>query len=221
MVQQTTQTNMQIFILKNGQREGPFSIEQIKSELLTGIRRPSDLAWYEGRPEWTEISKLLETLAPPPPPPPLVGRQPELPPTSSSEHLGMLLVFTPVVATLLCWGWIFNCPLMSAGANLGLLIAVTVSITGILAYFDASKLGFQKAKAGEKPGLENTEPMIWFFGFAVIWFVALPLYLLYRSHRGGRNLFLAGVIVTAVFVVSAGTVDHFIHQAREGIEMNR
>jgi len=66
---------MQILVISNGQQKGPFSVEQIKAGLQSGTLSPSDMAWHEGRSNWTAIETFLVSLAAPPPPPPNIAAQ--------------------------------------------------------------------------------------------------------------------------------------------------
>jgi hypothetical protein len=50
---------MDIFIARQGQREGPFTEEQVRAMLADGRLQPSDLAWRAGRSDWTPLSNLL------------------------------------------------------------------------------------------------------------------------------------------------------------------
>ncbi|HKP93195.1 MAG TPA: GYF domain-containing protein [Chthoniobacterales bacterium] len=47
---------MQIYVGKNGQQLGPFSIEEINRKLADGTFSGSDLAWYEGAANWAPLS---------------------------------------------------------------------------------------------------------------------------------------------------------------------
>ena len=53
-----------IFVYKDGQQIGPFTLEQIRHELKIGSFLPNDNAWYEGLADWVPIQSLL---TPPPP----------------------------------------------------------------------------------------------------------------------------------------------------------
>jgi hypothetical protein len=64
---------MQIYVGRNGQREGPFTLDQIRTMLAQGQAQPTDLAWYEGAAGWIPVAQL-PGLHPPPlgaVPPPL------------------------------------------------------------------------------------------------------------------------------------------------------
>ena len=50
---------MSVFLYKNGQQYGPYSIDQVKGWLSSGQVQPADLACYEGSTTWTPLSTLL------------------------------------------------------------------------------------------------------------------------------------------------------------------
>ncbi|SVE38768.1 uncharacterized protein METZ01_LOCUS491622, partial [marine metagenome] len=47
-----------IYISRNGQREGPLSLEQVRERLDDGRLAHTDLAWYKGRKEWTTVGQV-------------------------------------------------------------------------------------------------------------------------------------------------------------------
>ncbi len=47
---------MQIYIGKNGQQLGPFSLEEVNRKLADGSFAGTDLAWYEGAAGWAPLS---------------------------------------------------------------------------------------------------------------------------------------------------------------------
>src|SRR5438552_14819900 len=49
---------MQIHVARNGQRIGPFSLEEVNRQLAAGSLSLSDLAWYEGIPNWVTLSQV-------------------------------------------------------------------------------------------------------------------------------------------------------------------
>lgn len=49
---------MQIHIARNGQRMGPFSLEEINRQLAAGTLNPADQAWYEGATGWVPLSTV-------------------------------------------------------------------------------------------------------------------------------------------------------------------
>ncbi len=53
----------QIYILVNGEQQGPFTADQLKGYLAMGQYKDTDLAWHEGLPEWKALKDFPE-LAP-------------------------------------------------------------------------------------------------------------------------------------------------------------
>src|SRR3954453_22213593 len=49
---------MQIYVGKNGQQLGPFSLEEINRKLADGTFYGTDLGWYEGAAGWAPLSGL-------------------------------------------------------------------------------------------------------------------------------------------------------------------
>ena len=49
---------MQIQIDRNGERYGPYSIEEVNSYLANGTLLPSDNAWHDGMPDWVPIGHI-------------------------------------------------------------------------------------------------------------------------------------------------------------------
>ena len=56
---------MQIYVGKNGQQLGPFSLEEINRKLADGTFAASDLAWYEGAAGWAPLSSVAGVIVPP------------------------------------------------------------------------------------------------------------------------------------------------------------
>src|SRR5205807_6932466 len=50
--------HMQIHVARDGHRMGPFSLEEVNRQLAAGSLGLSDLAWYEGIPNWIALSQL-------------------------------------------------------------------------------------------------------------------------------------------------------------------
>src|SRR5688500_8489455 len=58
---------MQIYVGKNGQQLGPFSLEEINRNLADGTFVGTDLGWYEGAAGWAALSSIAGVVIPPPP----------------------------------------------------------------------------------------------------------------------------------------------------------
>ena len=51
---------MQIYITRNGQQLGPYSIDDVRSQLTKGALQSSDLAWHEGVTDWQPLHLMPE-----------------------------------------------------------------------------------------------------------------------------------------------------------------
>jgi hypothetical protein len=56
---------MQIYVGKNGQQLGPFSLEEVNRKLADGTFAGTDLAWYEGATGWAPLSSVAGIVIPP------------------------------------------------------------------------------------------------------------------------------------------------------------
>jgi hypothetical protein len=143
---------MQIYIGKNGQQLGPFSLEEVNRKLAEGAFTGADLAWYEGAAGWAPLSGVagivvpqapVSTPAPTPTPTPTptpVQRAPVIPPVgpnasivqpvkSPTRTLSMvswvLLGITLVVSFIPfvgCGSWILVWPVAVTAIILGIII---------------------------------------------------------------------------------------------------
>src|SRR5215831_17854411 len=50
---------MQIYISREQQQLGPYTVAEARSRIITGQLLGSDLAWHEGLPEWVTLSEIL------------------------------------------------------------------------------------------------------------------------------------------------------------------
>ena len=50
---------MEIYVLRNGQKMGPYTPDEVRSSLAAGSVQPTDLGWQEGAPDWQPISSIL------------------------------------------------------------------------------------------------------------------------------------------------------------------
>jgi hypothetical protein len=76
---------MQIYVARNGQHLGQFSVEEINRKLGDGTLSLTDLGWYDGAAGWAPLSciagvALPAASAPPLPPPPTPSPIPNVPP---------------------------------------------------------------------------------------------------------------------------------------------
>lgn len=57
---------MQIYVGKNGQQLGPFSLEEVNRKLADGTFAGTDLAWHEGAAGWAPLSGVAGVVIPSP-----------------------------------------------------------------------------------------------------------------------------------------------------------
>jgi len=57
-----------IYVQRESQRYGPYTIEQVRSYIGSGHFSLDDLAWHEGIADWTRITSILEDSVVPIPP---------------------------------------------------------------------------------------------------------------------------------------------------------
>ena len=61
---------MQIFINRNNEKHGPYTLEQIQAYLASGQMQGSDPAWYEGVDGWVTLAQVPGVRVPQDAPPP-------------------------------------------------------------------------------------------------------------------------------------------------------
>lgn len=79
---------MQIYVARNGQQLGQFSVEEVNRKLADRTLLPADLAWHEGAAGWAPLSSIAGVTMPsapalpamPMPPPPAPPPPPSAPP---------------------------------------------------------------------------------------------------------------------------------------------
>ena len=57
---------MRIMLARDGQKYGPFTIDQVNSMLAAGKAAADDLAWVENTPEWVALATVPGVLRTPP-----------------------------------------------------------------------------------------------------------------------------------------------------------
>jgi uncharacterized RDD family membrane protein YckC len=55
---------MQIYVRKDEERIGPFSLEEVNHRLAAGTLNPSDEAWFEGSPGWRALLSITGVIMP-------------------------------------------------------------------------------------------------------------------------------------------------------------
>ncbi|HYR22458.1 MAG TPA: GYF domain-containing protein [Chthoniobacterales bacterium] len=52
----------QIFINRDGQKQGPYTLDQVQACVIIGTLKETDSAWYDGLPEWMPLSSVITQL---------------------------------------------------------------------------------------------------------------------------------------------------------------
>ena len=84
---------MDIYITRNGQQLGPYSLDETNKNLRGGVIDSSDLAWHAGLSEWVPLSAVTGIMSSPPSPP--RAQQPSLIPTGCQTRLDKSPVASP------------------------------------------------------------------------------------------------------------------------------
>lgn len=57
---------MQIHVAKAGQQSGPYTVEQVRDMVRSGLLGAADLGWHEGMAEWAPLHTIAGLGVPPP-----------------------------------------------------------------------------------------------------------------------------------------------------------
>lgn len=175
---------MQIFIARDNRKHGPFSLEAIQAALDAGELNGTDLAWYEGAPDWLPLAQVQGlTIAQG------TAIPSSLPPNMSqsivTDDRQVLNPSSPRVGCLSSIGGFLLCSFLTMliAASLGdyspLVIGLIVLSTSVWVYFDAKAIGVAR---GQMSGIANMGPGSWFAGCLLLWAVTFPIYLIARPE---------------------------------------
>lgn len=71
---------MEIFITRDGQQFGPYTLDDVNAYLASGELSGDDLGWHDGAADWLPLRTMEGVVAPrssaPPPPPSMAANQP-------------------------------------------------------------------------------------------------------------------------------------------------
>lgn len=110
---------------------------------------------------------------------------------------GAGLIGIPAIASVLLFYWVGGMNIFQNKAMfLYLIIGITIVGTALLAAMEASAASKNPVNYGK----EIESPMSVFFGVALLWAIAYPVYLYKRTKFGLRNLSFGGVLVVLLFV---------------------
>ena len=106
---------MDIYITRNGEQLGPYSVHEANRNLSAGKIALSDLAWHAGLSEWVLLSEVPGIMASPPPPPlrppPVPNGGPAASPRKSDAHGNFTAkTFVSAVVVMIIYLLIHGCP---------------------------------------------------------------------------------------------------------------
>ena len=148
---------MQVHIDRNGERYGPYSIEDINAYLANGTLLLADLAWQDGMTDWLPVSQIPSVVIP--------GGSVATPiPTSQPVYTGSSKkVFIGIAAgmgllAIMVGIWFFLIPgreNMGTGAAIGQLIGKSMGVVALIAIiwsFGAAVFGASKGGSSSSDG---------------------------------------------------------------------
>jgi hypothetical protein len=100
---------MTLYITKNGQQLGPYSLSEAQSLVAAGTLQPADWAWYEGLPDWIPLLQVPGFVAGSVPASASIAATPSLRATSSPVALAR--VRRPVLVWIICIFYFVTIPL--------------------------------------------------------------------------------------------------------------
>ena len=115
---------MSITIHRDGQNYGPYTVDNIRQLLASGVLVSTDLALIEGAAEWTTLNLIPEiTSSSPVPPPPLKTPSTSVPAPANSKKNGSKAGIT---ASKSCFVWF--CIIFACFVGLPFVAVIVISI---------------------------------------------------------------------------------------------
>lgn len=182
---------MQIFIARNNEQRGPYSLDVVQAALNAGKLNNADLAWYEGAPGWVPLSQIpgirvLQSSIPPPlppvQPPPLPAVEP---PFSWNQNAQSQIQSTAKVgfwAALgaVCLSFLLDFLLLGLlGDGAIFIFAIMGPVSTWWVFSDTRKIGVKK---GQMSGIFDMDPLSWGVACFLFWGIVFPVYLVARPQ---------------------------------------
>jgi hypothetical protein len=130
---------MDIFVAKNDQKLGPYTVEEVRARIGSGSLSGEDLGWHEGLTDWQPLSRLLASLSSGGEGPPVPRKSSGLAKTSfiiSMVGIGAWLVLI-VAATVCVIRGVDEMSLLMVMIGLGMFIVMAANLAGIVFGFIA------------------------------------------------------------------------------------
>lgn len=213
------------YLAHNNEQAGPYTLGQLRAMWQSGKANAATEYCVAGGASWRpliDLRRVLEPMpvqratasVPPPPTHPAVARQP----IAGSELIGVIMLVTPLVSTLLIWQWVGSMNLLQNPAStLQMLVILTIVGTAILGAVEASQLGIGSDLDNAKNGKKRSGPMQWFVFMLAMWILGFPMYLYWRSRYGRKNYLVGGIFVALLFVGVAYAMSSAIEETKSNI----
>jgi hypothetical protein len=131
---------MDIFIAKNDQKFGPYTLEEVRARISSGSFTGDDFGWHEGLTDWQTLSRLLASLPSEEGGPPPVSRKSSgFAKTSfiiSVIGMGVWLMLIVSAAVAVSSG-VDDMSLLMVMIGLGMFIVMAANLVGIIFGFIA------------------------------------------------------------------------------------
>lgn len=116
---------MRIMLARDGQKYGPFTLDQVNAMLAAGKAAPDDLAWVENTPEWVALHAVPGVLRTPP----SVGAVPPAMPAEDVSDRQILVAF--LLAFFLGMFGVHRFYVGKVGSGIAMVI-LTVTVVGAI-----------------------------------------------------------------------------------------
>ena len=213
------------YLVLDSEQAGPFTSGQLRAMWQNGKVNAQTKYCAAGGTSWRpliDLRTMLEpvpvqptTVSPPTPPShPTSARQP----IAGSELLGVIMLVTPVVSTLLIWQWVGSMNLLqNPSSPLQMLVILTIVGTAALGAVEANQLGIGSDLDTAKNGKNRSGPAQWFVFILVMWILGFPMYLYWRSRYGRKNYLVGGIFAAMLFTGVAYAMSSAIEDTKAKI----
>jgi tRNA_anti-like/GYF domain 2 len=177
---------MEIHISRNGQKFGPYKLDEVKNYIASGQLQANDMAWYQGAAGWIPLSELLASQGH------IHGRPSSFEtknPQHPQAHGGLQPVSSPAKSNKKMW------------VILGVLVGVpTVLLGGCVAFLAlvGSSVTNNPTTGSRTPSYSSTAPSV-----SPISVTALALAQAYEDNEVAADNMYSGKVLTVTGIVQS------------------